>query len=425
MNKNWKLETLAIQAGYEPTSGQPRVIPITQSTTYAYDTAQEVADLFNLDAPGHMYSRISNPTTEAFENKMAALEGGVAGLACSSGQAATTVALLNIVESGDHIVAGTALYGGTFNLLLNTFKKFGIETTFVDLNGPVETIEAAFQENTKVIIGETIENPGMNVMDFEKISAIAKKKDVPFVVDNTLATPYLCQPLKLGADIVIHSASKYIDGHATSISGIIVDSGNYNWDNGKFPGMIEEDPSYHGLSFFKQFGKSAYIVKARVQYIRDMGCYLSPMNAWLANLGLETLHIRMERHSENALAIAEYLEKHPKVAWVRYPGLKGGDSYDLAKKYLKSSSGVLTFGVVGGRKAGEKVMNSLELARIVVHVADLRTSILHPASTSHRQLSDENLVKAGVGADMLRLSVGIENVEDIIDDLEQALAKLD
>lgn len=420
--KNWQIETLAVQAGYRPENGAPRVVPIAQSTTYKYDTATEIADLFDLKVAGHMYSRISNPTVAVFEDKIAALEGGIGALAVSSGQAASTVSILNICEAGDHFIALSTLYGGTFNLFKHTMKKMGIEVTFVNPEAPIEEIMGAFKENTKLLFGESLSNPGTEVLDFEKFSKITKEMGVPFVVDNTFPTPILCRPFEHGVDIVIHSTTKYIDGHATSVGGVIVDSGKFDWNNGKFPGLTEPDESYHGLSYTKTFGSAAYIVKARVQWIRDVGCYQTPQNAFLSNLGLETLHLRMERHSENALALAKYLDSHDKVKWVQYPMLPGNRQYDKCKKYLTGGSGVLTFGVKGASSEAEKVMNSLELAAIVVHVADVRTGVLHPASMTHRQLSEEDLKKAGISQDLIRVSVGIENIKDIIADFEQALS---
>lgn len=420
----WKIETKTIQAGYSPKNGEPRVVPIAQSTTYKYDTSQAVADLFDLKVAGHMYSRISNPTVEVLENKMAALEGGVAALALSAGQTANSVAVMNICEAGDHFVALSTLYGGTFNLFKHTLKKLGIEVSFVHPHATAEEIEAAFKDNTKLLFGESLSNPGTEVLDFEKFAKIAKAHGVPFVVDNTFPTPYLCQPFKFGVDIVTHSTTKYIDGHATSVGGIIVDAGTFDWNNGKFPGLTEPDESYHGLSYTETFGSLAYIIKARVQWIRDLGCYQSPQNAFLTNKGLETLHLRMDRHSENALALAEYLEEHPKVSWVKYPRLKSDPNYDLCLKYMKAGSGVLTFGVNGGSTNAEKVMNALELASIVVHVSDVRTGVLHPASMTHRQLSGEDLLKAGVLPELIRVSVGIEHIDDIIADFAQALEKI-
>lgn len=424
MDQNWKLETKAVQAGYKPANGEPRVLPITQSTTYRYDTAQSIADLFDLKTPGHMYSRISNPTVEAFEQKMAALEGGVAAVATSSGQAANMLAVLNICPSGGHVVAAAGLYGGTINLFRHTLKKMNVEVTFVQQNASIEELKAEVRPNTRAIFAETLSNPALAVIDFEKFAAFANEVDLPLIVDNTFPTPFLCRPLELGAHIVTHSATKYIDGHATSVGGIVIDGGKYNWNNGKFPELTEPDESYHGLSYLETFGESAYAVKLRVQLIRDMGCYLAPMNAFLAHTGLETLHVRMERHCSNAQALAEFLENHPQVSWVNYPGLKSNSQYARAQKYLpKGCSGVLCFGVKGGAEAGEKVMNSLKLAAIVVHVADVRTSVLHPASMTHRQLSEEALVEAGVPSDLIRVSVGIENIDDIKADFDQALNK--
>ena len=424
MNNDWALETKAIQCGWEPKNGEPRVLPICQSTTYKYDNAAQVAKWFDLEADGHIYSRLSNPTTDAFERKMAALEGGIGALATSAGQAASMVSIANICTAGQHFVAAGALYGGTVALFTNTFKKMGVEVTLVDPEAPIEELRKAIRPNTRAVFGETISNPGMAVLDFAKFSQLAKENGIPFIVDNTFATPYLCRPFEHGADIVIHSATKYIDGHATSVGGVIIDSGKFDWNTGKFPELTEPDESYHGLIYTKSFGAAAYIAKARAQWIRDVGCYMSPMNAFLSNLGLETLHVRMDRHCSNAQTVAEYLEKHPKVAWVKYPGLKSSSHYGRAKKYLKGCSGVMTFGVKGGRSAGETVMDSLKLAAIVVHVADVRTCVLHPASMTHRQLSDAEQLAAGVTPDLIRLSVGIENVNDIITDFEQAFAKI-
>ncbi|WP_319549609.1 PLP-dependent transferase [Desulfogranum marinum] len=422
--KDWSMETKAVQSGYSPKNGEPRVAPIVQSTTYKYDSCQAIADLFDLKVAGHMYSRISNPTVEVFENKMAALEGGIGALALSSGQTASTISVLNICEAGDHFVALSTLYGGTFNLFKHTMKKLGIEVSFVDPEASAEKVKQSFQSNTKLLFGESLSNPGTDMLNFEKFSAIAKEMDVPFIVDNTFPTPYLCNPLQLGADIVIHSTTKYVDGHATSVGGMIVDGGTFNWANGKFPGMTEPDESYHGLSYVDTFGPNAYIVKARVQWVRDVGCYMSPQNAFLSNKGLETLHLRMERHSENALKLAEYLEKHEKVTWVKYPRLESDPNYELCVKYMKAGSGVLTFGVQGGSAAAERVMDALQLAERVVHVADVRTGVLHPASMTHRQLSEEDQLKAGVLPELIRVSVGIEGVDDIIADFSQALEKL-
>lgn len=424
VNNDWSIETKTVQAGYEPKNGEPRVVPIVQSTTYKYDTCQGIADLFDLKAAGHMYSRISNPTVEVFENKMAALEGGVGALALSSGQAASTLCVLNICENGDHLVALSTLYGGTFNLFKHTFKKMGIEVTFVDPSDSAEVVKAAFKDNTKLLFGESLSNPGTDVLDFEKFSAIAKEMDVPFIVDNTFPTAYLCRPLELGADIVIHSTTKYTDGHATSVGGMIIDGGTFNWNNGKFPGLTEPDESYHGLKYVDTFGSAAYIVKARVQWVRDIGCYMTPQNAFLSNKGLETLHLRMDRHSENALALGTYLEEHDKVTWVKYPMLKSDPNYALCKKYMKAGSGVLTFGVAGGREKAEQVMDALTLAEKVVHVADVRTGVLHPASMTHRQMSEEDQRSAGILPELIRVSVGIEGIDDIINDFSQALEQI-
>lgn len=422
--ETWKIETQTIQEGYRPKNGEPRVVPIAQSTTYKYDTCQAVADLFDLKVAGHMYSRISNPTVEALENKMAKLDGGVAALALSAGHTANSVAILNICEAGDHLVALSSLYGGTFNLFKHTLKKLGINVTFVHPQADIAEIEAAFQDNTKLLFGETLSNPGTDVLDFEKFANIAKKKSVPLVVDNTFPTPYLCQPIKYGADIVTYSTTKYIDGHATSVGGMIVDAGTFDWKNGKFPGLTEPDESYHGLRYTETFGNMAYIIKARVQWIRDLGSYMSPQNAFLTNLGLETLHLRMDRHSENALALAEFLENHEKIEWVKYPFLKTDPNLSLAQKYLRAGSGVLTVGIKGGSTVAEKVLNSLKLASIVVHVSDVRTSVLHPATMTHRQLSGEDQLRAGIRPELIRISVGIEHIDDIIDDFAQALNQI-
>lgn len=421
-NENWKIETKAVQEGYTPKNGEPRVLPIYQSTTYKYDTAEEVAKLFDLEAEGHMYSRISNPTVEALENKMAALEGGVGGLAAASGQTATMIAMLTICCAGDHIVSASTVYGGTHSLFYTTFKKIGIDVTFVDPAASAKEIEGVFQENTKALFGETIGNPGLNVLDFEKFSSVAHKMQVPFIVDNTFGTPYLCRPLEHGADIVLHSCTKYIDGHAGGVGGMIIDGGSFNWENGKYTDFVEPDPSYHGVRYVERFGKLAYITKARVQLIRDTGAYLSPFNAYMMNLGLETLHLRMERHCENAQKVAKFLKEHPSVQWVNYPGMPNHPTYHLGQRYLpKGCSGVLTFGIKGGKEAGITFINNLKWIAMVVHVADARTCVLHPASMTHRQLTEEQQIAAGVTPDMIRFSVGIENCDDIIEDLDQAL----
>jgi O-acetylhomoserine (thiol)-lyase len=423
MKKQWKFATKAVQGGYEPKNGEPRILPIFQSTTYKYDDADQVAGLFDLQVTGHMYTRISNPTVQAFEEKVALLEGGVGAVATSSGQAATMLAILNICESGQHIVASSTLYGGTYTLLSSTLRKLGIEVTFVGPNSGSEEIEKCFRKNTKALFAETIGNPGLNVLDFAKFSGVAKKMGVPLIVDNTFATPYLCRPFEHGANIIIHSATKYIDGHATSVGGIVVDGGNFNWDNGNYPEITEPDPTYHGLRYWETFKEAAYITKLRVTLLRDMGPSMSPFNAFLSSLGLETLHLRMQKHSENALELAKYLSNHPKVAWVKYPGLEENLSFSLAQKYLPlGASGILTFGVKGGVKAGKTFINNVRLATLVVHVGDIRTYVLHPASMTHRQLTEEQQLASGVTPDMIRVSVGIEDIEDIKADFQQALS---
>ena len=421
--KKYAQDTICIQGGYEPKNGEPRILPIFQSTTYKYDEADEVAKLFDLEAAGHMYSRISNPTVEALEKKIAEMEGGVGAMATSSGQAANLIAVLTICNAGEHVLAMSNLYGGTFTLFTSTLKKMGIEVTFVDHRADGREISSKIQANTKLIFGETIGNPGVDVLDIQRIAEIAHENSIPLVIDNTFATPYLCRPFEFGADIVTHSTTKYIDGHATSVGGIIVDSGKFDWkSSGKFPHLTESDPSYHGLSYTEKFGAAAYITKARVAFLRDMGSTMSPFNAFLTNLGVETLALRMERHSSNALAAARFLESHPNVSWVNYPLLESSQSFDLARKYLPGgASGIIAFGVKGGVESGKKFIDSLELASLVVHVGDIRTHVLHPASMTHRQLSQEQQIKAGIKPDMIRLSVGIENIDDILADLDQAL----
>lgn len=422
--KNYSIETQCVQGTYKPKSGEPRVLPIVQSTTYQYYDSDDVADLFDLKSSDHMYSRISNPTVAEFENKMALLEGGVGAVAASSGQAATTLAILNICNAGDHIIAASTIYGGTFNLLGVTLKKLGIQVSFVDPEATYEEIVSEAKKSTKVVFGETIGNPGLNILDLDKFSKVAKKLDVPFIVDNTLATPILCRPFEYGANIVIHSATKYTDGHATTLGGIVIDGGSFNWDNGKFPELVEPDPSYHGISYVKDFGDAAYITKARVQLLRDYGMTLSPFSAFMFHLGLETLHLRMERHCENALALGKFLENHPGVEWVNYPYLETNDSYNRAKKYLKGGSGILTFGIKGGVEAGKELVKHLKMTALVVHLGDLRTSILHPASTTHRQLTAEQQINAGVNPDLIRVSVGIENINDITNDFDYAITQV-
>ena len=426
MTKKLKPETICVQAGWEPKKGEPRVLPIYQSTTFRYETSDQMARLFDLEESGYFYTRLQNPTNDSVATKIAALEGGVAAMLTSSGQSANFYAIFNICSAGDHIVSASTIYGGTFNLFGVTLKKLGIEVTFVDPDGSEEEISKAFQPNTKALFGETISNPGLNVLDIEKFARIAHSNGVPLIVDNTFATPINCRPFEWGADIVVHSTTKYMDGHATSVGGAIVDSGNFDWDAhaDKFPGLTQPDDSYHGLTYTKSFGKNAYITKATVQLMRDLGSVQSPFNAFLLNIGLETLHLRVPQHCKNAQQVAEYLEQNDKVAWVNYSGLKNSKYYDLAQKYLPNGScGVIAFGLKGGRDVAIKFMDSLKLAAIVTHVADARTCVLHPASHTHRQLSDEQLIEAGVAPDLIRFSVGIENADDIIADIEQALGQ--
>lgn len=418
-------ETLCVQAGYTPENGQPRVLPIYQSTTYKYDSAEHLGKLFDLEADGHMYSRISNPTVASVEEKISMLEGGVGALCTSSGQAANLLAILNITSTGENFVSLSSIYGGTINLFAVTLKRLGIEVRFITPDMTDEQVEALFDDKTRLVFGETIANPALDVLDIEKYAELAHSHGIPLVVDNTFATPVLCNPIEFGADIVVHSTTKYMDGHATVVGGVIVDSGKFNWNNGKFPGLTTPDESYHGVVYTESFGNAAYITKARVQLMRDFGTTMNAMGAFLLNMGLETLHLRMQRHCENALAVAKFLEKNDKIAWVKYPALDSSKDKALCEKYLPlGACGVISFGVKGGREAAMKFMDSLELAQIVVHVADARTCVLHPASTTHRQLTDEQLVAAGIGADLIRMSIGIENVNDIIDDISNALAKL-
>ena len=421
------INTNCIQAGYTPKNGEPRVLPIYQSTTYKYDTSEEMAKLFDLEAEGYFYTRLQNPTNDAVAAKIAALEGGTAAMLTSSGQAANFFAIFNICSAGEHVVSSSAIYGGTFNLLNVTMRKMGIEVTFVEPDCTEEELENAFQENTKCVFAESISNPSMVVLDFDKFAAAAHRHGVPFIVDNTFPTPVNCRPFEWGADIVTHSTTKYMDGHATSVGGAIVESGKFDWmaHRDKFPGMTEPDESYHGLVYSEAFGEKAFITKATAQVMRDLGSIPSPHNAFLLNIGLETLFLRMKRHCENAQAVAEYLEKHEKVAWVEYPGLKSSKNYALAQKYMPNGTcGVISFGVKGGREAATVFMDSLKMAAIVTHVADARTCVLHPASTTHRQLSDVQLEEAGVSPDLVRLSVGLEYVADIIEDISQALDQI-
>lgn len=427
MENKFNKETLCVQAGWTPKNGEPRVLPIYQSTTFKYDDSEQMARLFDLKDSGYFYTRLQNPTNDAVASKIAALEGGVGAILTSSGQAANFYAVFNICEAGDHLVCASTIYGGTFNLFGVTMKKLGIECTFVDADVPEEEIQKAFRPNTKCMFGETISNPSINVLDIEKFARIAHSNGVPLIVDNTFATPINCRPFEWGADIVTHSTTKYMDGHATCVGGAIVDSGNFDWmaHADKFPGLTQPDESYHGLTYAKAFGKMAYITKATAQLMRDLGSIPSPENSFLLNLGLETLHLRVPRHCENAQKVAEWLEANPKVKWVNYCGLKSSKYYELAQKYMPNGScGVIAFGLNGTREEAIKFMDSLKLACIVTHVADARTCVLHPASHTHRQLSDEQLIEAGVAPDLIRLSVGIENVNDIIADLQQAMEQI-
>lgn len=425
MKPDYKIETKCVQNGYTPKNGEPRVLPIYQSTTYKYDTGTAMAKLFDLE-PGYMYTRLANPTNDAVAAKIASLEGGVAAVLTASGQSANFFALINILGAGDHIVSSATIYGGTFNLLNVTMRKIGIDVTFVDPRADEATLNEAFRPNTKAVFGETIANPSLEVLDIEKFARVAHAHGVPFIVDNTFPTPVNCRPFEFGADIVTHSTTKYMDGHACALGGAVVDSGNFDWEqNDKFPGLTTPDESYHGAVYTRDFGKAGYITKIVAQLLRDYGSTPSPQNSFYLNLGLETLALRVERHCQNAQRVAEFLEQDERISWVNYPGLKSSPDRALVEKYLPHGTcGVISFGVKGGREAAEKFMNHLELAAIVTHVADTRTCVLHPASTTHRQLSDKELEECGVTPDMIRFSVGIENVEDILADIEQALASL-
>ena len=414
--------TKCLHSGYSPKNTEPRVMPIVQSTTYVYDSTDDVAAVFDEPTKSLIYSRFANPTVMAVENKIADLEGGVGAMCTTSGQAANLLAILNICNAGDSFISTTQIYGGTVNLFAFTLKKLGIECIFVGHDATDEEIHAAFKPNTKAVFGETLANPALTVFDIERYANIAHAHGVPLIVDNTFATPILCKPFEFGADIVTHSTSKYMDGHALQIGGVIVDSGNFNWDNGNFPELVEPDPSYHGLSYTKTYGKQAYILKARMQLMRDFGCYPAAHSAFLLNLGLETLPVRMKQYCENALTVAKYLESNDKVESVMYPALESNVSYPLAKKYLKGCSGVITFVIKGGKENAVKFMDSLKLASNEVHVADIRTCVLHPASETHRQLTDEQLEAAGINSGMVRFSVGLEDINDILDDLKQAFA---
>lgn len=421
-----RIDTKCIQEGYKPENGQPRILPIYQSTTFKYDSAEHMGKLFDLTAPGHMYTRISNPTVEMVEKKIAALEGGVGAMLTSSGQAASLLAILNITSAGQNFVCASAIYGGTINLFAFTLKRLGIEARFFTAEMPDEEIDKLFDGNTRLVFGETIANPALIVCDIERLANLAHRHAVPLVIDNTFPTPVLCRPFEFGCDIVVHSTTKYMDGHASVVGGCVVDSGKFDWVKAKkYPELTEPDESYHGVVYTESFKEAAYITKARTQLMRDFGSTPQPLAAFILNLGLETLALRMERHCKNALAVASHLEKHPKISWVNYPGLPSSSQRALAEKYLPDGTcGVVSFGVRGGREAAVKFMDSLRLAQIVVHVADARTCVLHPASTTHRQLTDEQLLNAGIGPDLVRMSVGIENVRDILEDIDQALERV-
>ncbi|HBT65475.1 MAG TPA: bifunctional O-acetylhomoserine aminocarboxypropyltransferase/cysteine synthase [Ruminococcaceae bacterium] len=425
-SKEWHIETKCIQEGWKPTNGQPRVLPIVQSTTFKYDSADTLGDLFDLKIGGDFYTRLSNPTTNAVEAKIAALEGGVGALMTSAGQAASLMSVINITHSGDHIISSVSIYGGTFNLFDKTLREMGIDVTFVSADADEDELDAVFQPNTKLVFGETLSNPGLNVLDIEKFANVAHRHGVPLIVDNTFPTPVNCRPFEFGADIVVHSTSKYLDGHATALGGVIVDSGGFDWAaSDKFPGLTTPDETYHGLTYTQSFGTAAYITKCRTHLMRDIGATPSPMNAFYLSQGIDTLHLRMERHCSNAQKVAEFLENDDRIAWVNYPGLKSSKYYALAQKYMPNgTSGVISFGIKGGRGAACRFMEKLELAAIAIHVADLRTSVLHPASTTHRQMSDAQLAVAGISPDLIRFSVGIEHPNDIIADIDQALNAL-
>ena len=427
MNNDYAIDTKCIQSGWKPGNGEPRVLPIYQSTTFKYETSDEMGKLFDLEAEGYFYTRLQNPTNDAVAQKICELEGGVAAMLTSSGQAANYYAVFNICEAGDHVVMSATVYGGTFNLLTVTMKKMGIECTIVDPDADEDTLNKAFKENTKCVLAESIANPALVVLDFEKFAKVAHAHGVPLIVDNTFATPINCRPFEYGVDIVTHSTSKYMDGHAMCVGGAIVDSGNFDWNkySEKFPGLTTPDESYHGVTYTERFGKKAYITKATVQLMRDLGSIQSPMNAFLLNIGLETLHLRVPRHCENALKVATWLQNNDKVAWVSYPGLKGDKYYELAQKYMPNGTcGVIAFGLKGGRDVSVSLMDNLKMIAIVTHVADARTCVLHPASHTHRQMTDEQLKEAGVQPDLIRLSVGIEDADDIIKDIEQAMKNI-
>ena len=426
MTNKYNTSTICVQGGYDPKNGESRVVPIVQSTTFKYESSEQMGDLFDLKDVGYFYTRLANPTNDAVANKICQLEGGVAAILTSSGQAANFYAILNIAGAGDHVISTSAIYGGTYNLIANTLKNLGIESTFVDPDISDEELQTKFKSNTKLVFGETLSNPSLKILDIEKFAKAAHKNGVPLIIDNTFPTPIFCRPCEWGADIVTHSTTKYMNGSANSVGGVVVDSGNFDWTqySEKYPGLTTPDETYHGTIYTESFGKGAYITKMTTNLMRDLGSIPSPQNSFYLGVGLETLHLRMERHFQNALAIAQHLEKHPKIAWVSFSGLEKDSQHELAKKYLPNGScGVISFGIKGGREEAVKFMDSLRLAAIVTHVADTRTCVLHPASTTHRQLNDDELVAAGVSPDLIRLSVGIEDVRDLIADIDQALEK--
>lgn len=421
--KQWNIETIAVHGTYTPDQTGAKTLPIHQSASFDLKNADNAADLFDLKVSGNIYTRITNPTNSALEEKVALMEGGIGALALSSGQAAITLAILNICNPGDHIISTSSLYGGTYSLFKKTFKKFSIDVTFVDQEAPLETLKNEIKENTKAVYAETIGNPSLQILDFDKFSKLAAEGKIPLIIDNTFASPYLFRPLDHGANIVIHSGTKYLGGHGNSIAGIIVDGGNFNWKNGKFPDFTTPDDSYHGLIYTDALGPAAYIAKARVQLLRDIGASLSPFNAFLIHTGIETLHLRMNCHSDNALKLGKFLESCEEVEWVSYPGLPSSPSFHLYKKYFlnKGAGGMLTFGIKGGKEAGKRFINSLKIAGIVPNVGDVKTLVIHPASTTHRQLSDDDLKKSGVSPELIRVSTGIENIDDLIQDFKNGL----
>ena len=426
MTNKYNTSTICVQGGYDPKNGESRVVPIVQSTTFKYESSEQMGDLFDLKDVGYFYTRLANPTNDAVANKICQLEGGVAAILTSSGQAANFYAILNIASAGDHVISTSAIYGGTYNLIANTLKNLGIESTFVDPDISDEELQTKFKSNTKLVFGETLSNPSLKILDIEKFSKAAHKNGVPLIIDNTFPTPIFCRPFEWGADIVTHSTTKYMNGSANSVGGVVVDSGNFDWTqySEKYPGLTTPDETYHGTIYTESFGKGAYITKMTTNLMRDLGSIPSPQNSFYLGVGLETLHLRMERHFQNALAIAQHLEKHPKISWVSFSGLEKDSQHELAKKYLPNGScGVISFGIKGGREEAVKFMDSLRLAAIVTHVADTRTCVLHPASTTHRQMNDDELVAAGVSPDLIRLSVGIEDFRDLIADIDQALEK--